>query len=551
MTSQRWAVLFACAAVIAVVVGVLAWRRRDRTPAAIAFAGTMAGVATWSGADALLFGIGSELVRRAYPPVLMAAVGVVVAGTYAIARTVTDPSWRPARRGVALMAVEPVVMVVLAALPATRDLVIAGHLAAGERVTFGAAFAVHSLYSYVVVGAAYLHLLRRWRSAAGVFRSQIAVLLGAAVVSTVGNVVAVVSQLDGQGVDVTPLFFVATGLVHCWALLRLGLLRLVPVARDQVVDTVPDAVLVVDPHEVLIDVNPAARRMLRRLRPELGDRELIGRPLPEIAGQRALAALGQIERQDGRRVAEVAPGLWLDIRDTAVGDSRGRSLGRILVVRDVSEQQARQEAVETLNRQLAEQVRVIDRLRAELAEDAVRDPLTGLHNRRHLDEVLPADLDRRPRDGRVAVLAVDIDHFKTVNDRFGHGAGDRVLTAVARLLQAAVRDGDTAVRLGGEEFLVILPGAGREQAVARAEQIRRDVAAAVHLLDGEAVRVTISAGVAVCPDDEGTAAALLEAADRALYTAKATGRNRVVASGALLRDVSLAAPAMSQPALGS
>ena len=115
-------------------------------------------------------------------------------------------------------------------------------------------------------------------------------LLAGGLVSTVGNVTTIAMQLDGQGADLTPLFFLVTGLVDCWAVLRLGLLRLVPIAREQVVDTVPDAVLVVDPAEVLIDLNPAFRRLLHRLRPELGAEELIGRPLPDVVGMHALGA---------------------------------------------------------------------------------------------------------------------------------------------------------------------------------------------------------------------------------------------------------------------
>ncbi|NEM04812.1 histidine kinase N-terminal 7TM domain-containing diguanylate cyclase [Geodermatophilus normandii] len=535
MTPQLWAVVFACAAVVAVGTGVLAWRRRDRTPAATALAVTMGGVAVWSLADVAVYGLQTEVVRRVYLPLLLASVGLVVIGTYVLARTVSDPSWRLAPRRAALLLVEPLLMVLFAALPPTRDLVMSGMAtgpAGGEtQVAFGPLFLAHTAYSYVLVGVAYTHLARRWVASVGAFRSQIGILLGSAVLSTTGNVVAVVSQLDGRGTDVTPLFFLVTGLIDCWAIFRGGLLRLVPVAREQVVDTVPDAVLVVDPGGVLIDVNPAAERLLRRLRPEL-DGALVGRPLPEVAGPTAVTVLGTTERLDGHRVAEVRPGVWVDVRDSAVADPRGRALGRILVVRDVSEQQERQVAVERLNRQLAEQVEEVERLRAVLAEEAVRDPLTGLHNRRYLDRALDADLAHRPRSGQLSLLVVDIDHFKTVNDRFGHAAGDRVLTSVAGTLSAAVRGGDTAARLGGEEFVVVLPGAGREQALVRAEQVRREVAAAQHLLDGEPVAVTVSVGVAVCPADGTSAAALLEAADRALYTAKATGRDRVVAAEA-------------------
>jgi glyceraldehyde 3-phosphate dehydrogenase len=187
----------------------------------------------------------------------------------------------------------------------------------------------------------------------------VAALLVATALSTVGNVVAVVGQLDGAGADVTPLFFLVTGRIDCAAIFRGGLLGLVPVAREQVVDTVPDAVLVVDPDGVLIDVNPAAVRMLQRLRPELTG-ELVGRSLADVTGPRAVAAFGATAGRGGHLVAEVVPGLWLDVRGSAPADPRGRSLGHIVVVRDVSEQQERQAAVEELNRQLAEQVEVVD-----------------------------------------------------------------------------------------------------------------------------------------------------------------------------------------------
>ena len=137
-----------------------------------------------------------------------------------------------------------------------------------------------------------------------------------------------------------------------------------------------------------------------------------------------------------------------------------------------------------------------------------------------------------------SLMMVDIDHFKSINDRFGHAAGDTVLTAVARLLQASVRDGDTAVRLGGEEFLVLLPTATEAQAVVVMERLRAAVAAA----DWSDLRltepVTVSVGVATAPEvDERHPEpvvgwrALFDTADLLLFSAKRSGRNRVRAPG--------------------
>ncbi|MBJ7450851.1 MAG: diguanylate cyclase [Blastococcus sp.] len=536
MTAQGWALLFTSALVVSSVTAGLAWRRRAGNRAASALAVTMLGVASWSAVDAALHGLDSALVRTLYPPVLLGSVGVAVGGIYALSRVVANPSWRPTWRRTGLLAVEPVLLVIASSLPATRDLVLSADGAAGsgtvEAVTLGPLFLAHTLYSYVVIGVAYWRLGRCWRTTTGVFRRQITVLLGAAVFSTAGNVVTIAIQTSGSGVDVTPLFFLFTGVIHGWALLRMGLLRLIPVAREQVVDTVPDAVLVIDPAGILIDLNPAAGRLLASLRPDLAGQDLVGRPVSVVAGGDAVALVAGAERLDGHRVVEVRPGMWLDVRDTPVSDARGRALGTIVVARDVSEQEGRQAAVVSLNRQLAEQVREIERLRAELAEEAVRDPLTGLYNRRQLDRALAADRRGRVSDLESAVVVVDIDRFKDVNDRFGHAAGDEVLKAVADVLRRSIRDGDTVARMGGEEFVLVLPGAGAAQAVERAEEIRRDCAGLDHVLGGETVTVTISAGVASGPLGGAASDALLDAADRALYAAKAAGRNRVVAAPA-------------------
>lgn len=538
MTAQSWALLFAAATVVSLGTGALAWRRRGLNPAATALAVSMLGVAVWSAADAVLYGLDSERVRLLYPPVLLGAVGLTVAGMHFLSRAVVNPSWRPTWRLPALLAVEPALMVVAATLPGTRDLVMTGHGETGAlEASLGPLFLVHTLYSYVLIGAAYWRLGRRRSGSAGVFRRQITVLLVTAAFSTVGNVVTIASQTSGSAVDVTPLFFLVTGVVNSWALLRMGLLRLVPVAREQVVDTVPDAVLVVDPAGVLIDLNPAAARLLATLRPQEAVADPVGRVLTALVGEDAVANVFRAELLDGHRVAEVRPGLWLDVRATPVSDGRGRALGRIVVARDVSEQERRQAAVVSLNRQLAEQVREIERLRAELAEEAVRDPLTGLHNRRYLDRALAVDdLDEQG----TAVVVIDIDRFKAVNDRYGHAAGDTVLTAVAGVLRRAIRDGDTVARMGGEEFVLVLPGVSTAAAVERADRVRRECAALEHVLEGETVRVTVSAGVAAGPAG-GSSDALLDAADRALYAAKSSGRDRVVAAS----DAEPAAPVVA------
>ena len=180
---------------------------------------------------------------------------------------------------------------------------------------------------------------------------------------------------------------------------------------------------------------------------------------------------------------------------------------------------------------------VTDRVRAEremwvlqqkLAEQSVRDELTGLYNRRYLDEALGRELILAERQNYpVAMIMTDIDHFKKVNDQYGHLAGDEVLRSFAAMLKRSARATDIYCRYGGEEFLLVLPQMSPEKAASRAEQLRRTLAAAPIRYGATAIPITASFGVAAYPAHGVTGVRIIEAADKALYAAKEGGRNLV------------------------
>lgn len=185
--------------------------------------------------------------------------------------------------------------------------------------------------------------------------------------------------------------------------------------------------------------------------------------------------------------------------------------------------------------------------------EARHDVLTGLQNRRaFVDDLERTAAVESRRGGRFALLALDIDHFKRLNDTFGHPAGDAALQNTARLLKGQLRRGDLAARIGGEEFAVLLAGADEPAAGQIAERIRADVEGGHLVFGGARLSVTVSLGLAVWPDQTPDPAELMALADRALYAAKQGGRNRVALASALPPDApaggSPAAPASGPPA---
>jgi diguanylate cyclase (GGDEF)-like protein len=174
---------------------------------------------------------------------------------------------------------------------------------------------------------------------------------------------------------------------------------------------------------------------------------------------------------------------------------------------------------------------------------AMRDGLTGLYNRRAFDDQLRHALGRADREkGRLGLVLLDIDHFKKLNDTFGHPAGDAVLRHTAHVVEHHLRRADEAARFGGEEFALILPNTDEAGAVRLAERVRGAVEKAQLVFEGARLSVTVSLGAAVWPYDGQDEESLIAAADRALYAAKQAGRNRVVPASALSRAPSSAAP---------
>ena len=231
---------------------------------------------------------------------------------------------------------------------------------------------------------------------------------------------------------------------------------------------------------------------------------------------------------DKRYVRKDGSVFWTTMSAAAIRDAQGAIESVVCVIQDINERNELAIAMRAVNDHLMERLGEIQSLQEQLREQAIRDVLTGLFNRRYLDEVFERELARAMREGHpLTVMMLDLDHFKKLNDTYGHQAGDEVLKALGNMLRKNARTEDIPCRYGGEEFLLLLPNMSLPDACMRAEQLREKFES-MHIVFGQfSMAGTLSIGIATFPGHGRTRDELIEGADQALYTAKHNGRNRV------------------------
>ncbi len=312
-----------------------------------------------------------------------------------------------------------------------------------------------------------------------------------------------------QGLDLNPFALSLSGVIFSLALFRYRLLDIVPLARDVIFENMGDGVLVADNRGRMIDFNPAAGRMI----PEI-DRNSIGSPLKEIMAPYPELILHLDDDPAESIDIRISRGEITKYYKCSVSLLTGAnvgSAGRIIIFSDISR---------------------IRHLMDQLEEQAALDGLTGVYNRRHFTELAVREIYRFHRfGGALSMIMLDLDHFKNINDSFGHSAGDAVLKAASKTLEETIRKTDIIGRFGGEEFIILLPETGPDSAAELAEKLRDRLERLAVSFQDRTFNVTASFGVTgVVSPDKTSLEELFECADRALYEAKTFGRNRVVAS---------------------
>jgi diguanylate cyclase (GGDEF)-like protein/PAS domain S-box-containing protein len=373
-------------------------------------------------------------------------------------------------------------------------------------------------------------LIWRFLKFRDVFRRQAIFLIGAVLIPLLVNVFyQIAPRLDPEysiPIDLTPISFTLTASLLSASIFGLRLFDLVPIARHTVLEHIPEMVFVIDAQDRVLDANSVAQKMLGKSLDQIVGGEVIEvfREWPQLLNR----FLTEHEAHEEIQIPGDPP-RTLEIIVSALYNRFKQLEGRVIVAHDITERKWLENDLKYANETLEKQLQDIERLRAELQEQAIRDPLTNVYNRRFLADAMDRELAQAGRNERPAsVVILDIDYFKQFNDTYGHRCGDYVLQYIAKFLGQRIRRGDVLCRYGGEEFVVFLPNAPLDAAYQRAESWRNELANAFIEYEGLHLKTSFSAGIAGFPLHGTTSDAILTAADKALYQAKNSGRNRAV-----------------------
>jgi diguanylate cyclase (GGDEF)-like protein/PAS domain S-box-containing protein len=436
------------------------------------------------------------------------------------------------RRNLFLLSVQPVVALLLQWTNAYHHLFYSSLQAVQQQgvttleVLRGPGYYANVLYSYVILTIGFLLLTRGALRSSPLYANQYRLLLLGSVLPWAGSFYSEFYFDEWRGLDLAPLMFGVTGIIFALAVFRTRFMDLIPVARSYLIENMCDGVLVLDERNRILDMNPAMAALL-----ENDSSAYVGRNASEVFSewmQDSDFLAGQSETHTELRAGK-DPSRYLDLRVTPLYD-RDRSLnGRLMVFRDITRLKQVEKTLRYVNDRQQSQLIAIGLLQSKLREQAIRDPLTSLFNRRYLEETLDHELARASREGySICIAMLDLDHFKKINDTYGHEAGDHVLMAIAATLSDETRRGDFACRYGGEEFVVVMPNIDHRVAYERAEQIRASLNSLYIPYEIYTLTTTISIGIACYPAHGQTREAILRAADKAMYAAKQAGRDHIL-----------------------
>lgn len=463
----------------ALAVGVICLRRRFLSPAARYLPIVMTGIMWWVGC---LFWqiapLGPSVNQLGFSSYTI-SLPILAGGYWLSAQGIKDPGYRPSRRTVVIFLGGLAVVTALCCIPVTSLMIMhpVGVIDGRWMWRFDWLFWAIAAVCYGFMTATMAIEVRAMRHASPLLRAHLGINLAGAVVAVPGMVASTLLLMTGPNllplpiVEWTAVGWLCTVLLDLYSLRVQGFLTLVPLARERILEELEVAVLVFDRDGRLTDLNAQAAALFDST--ALSASLLMGRRLRFVVsclGPGVAPISGDYRLERGGSAVEV------ELRVQPITTIRGQ-IGTAVVIADVTTANESRRAQQAVNAELQQQLVTIDALRRDLVDQASRDSLTGLYNRRRLDTELDgAVAQARAASRPLAVAVLDLDHFKAINDRHGHLVGDEVLEEVGARLAAYVArspaGGLTVGRFGGEEFVLILRGRSVEQAQQLVQEVR-------------------------------------------------------------------------------
>jgi diguanylate cyclase (GGDEF)-like protein/PAS domain S-box-containing protein len=387
---------------------------------------------------------------------------------------------------------------------------------------------IHTYYCYSNTIIGLVILLTYAIHSPRLYRRQSFLIFTGSIISFAVNLTVIYAKLEPAYFDTTSVTMLMTLMVFYWGIFRMPRSGIQPFARDLVIENINDVVILLDSSNQIIDANPAAKQWICRF---LGKSTPIQRVmnLPEadrkrlleiMPGPRSPTAQGENAAQPPLlTVPTDGQTFYYRVSETPIQDDQNEQIGRLLMLHDVTQMQEAMNHMKFLNEELLASREALHTL-------AYYDPLTGIPNRTRFYTCLEQSIARTLETGRpMALLFMDLDGFKVINDSLGHTFGDRLLKDVAQRLQTCLGGAESVSRFGGDEFTAILEGASIEDARRVAETIIASLLQPFSILEQE-MTLGISIGIAFAPQDGTSVEGLVRRADAAMYDAKAAGRRR-------------------------
>lgn len=523
-----YAVVLGVSALTSLITAIIILRRN--VSGSVALGGVLLGTFVWSSAYAMTWSL-AELDAKIFWLKIMyfGVLSVPTLFLVFILKITHHEDWLTARN-FALLSIQPVVMGVMAwwdirLLFDRIDTQWAGGVMV-LRMERGFGFWVNTYYSYAIILLAFLILVMGFVRANPFFKRQYLIILIGSTIPFAASIFTQTNYTALADLDMAPISFGVSSILYAYAIFRHQFMDLIPVARGRLIESMSDGVLVLDEQGRIVDINPAMQNIL-----EHEPASYLGKNASVILDQwehNVEPLLNGTETRTELKVPQ-KPSSYLDLRITPLYDDDHKMNGRLMVFRDITDRKAVEKDLRRAMDHLQTQLIEIGILQSQLREQAIRDVLTNLFNRRYLEETLERELARATREKYpLCVIMMDLDYFKEVNDTYGHEAGDVVLKTIAETVTKQSRHGDFVCRYGGEEFVLVMPNIGIEKASERAEALHQIIDALNIPYGRFNLTTTISMGIAWYPAHGTTKEALMRAADMAMYVAKNTGRNRVV-----------------------